>query len=214
MRRILLMFFASGALGLGYQVLWSKLVLLFLGVSSWSYAIVLAAFMTGLALGSRWLGRLADRVSSPLALFGWLELGIGALAVAQPAMSRLASDAYMRWASGSSLLPGDPRLLLVKAAVAGILLVPPTTLMGGTFPALLRHAATSVDLVGRRASQLYAINAAGAVAEGVGVDHRRGHVAVAEELPSTSLRAGSAPCGCRGPDRGGAWRRSGGRSGN
>jgi hypothetical protein len=54
-------FFISGFLGLGYQVLWSKFLLNFIGVSAYSYAIVLATFMGGLALGSHYLGKLTDR---------------------------------------------------------------------------------------------------------------------------------------------------------
>ncbi|MBL8112111.1 MAG: fused MFS/spermidine synthase [Acidobacteria bacterium] len=157
------MFFLSGALGLGYQVLWSKLLLLFVGVSSHSYALVLAAFMTGLALGSRFLGPLADRVRSPLALFGWLELGVGAYAVAYPALAGWAGELYLAWARSSGLAPTSPGLLALKAATAMALLVPPTFLMGGTYPALVRLDAASLRLVGRSASLLYASNAAGAV---------------------------------------------------
>lgn len=134
--RVLLPFFLSGALGLGYQVLWSKLVLLFVGVSSWSYAIVLAAFMGGLALGSRLLGPVADRSRSPLALFGWLELGIGTYGVAYPWLSQAAADIYLDLAAASSQEVGGLGRLGLKAAVAGILLIPPTFLMGGTYPAL------------------------------------------------------------------------------
>ena len=36
--------------------------------------------------------------------------------------------------------------------------------MGGTYPALVRHATNHLGQVGRKASQLYAVNALGAVA--------------------------------------------------
>ena len=61
-RLVLLLFLISGAVGLGYQVLWGRFLLEFIGVSAYSYATVLAAFMAGLALGSALFGRLADRV--------------------------------------------------------------------------------------------------------------------------------------------------------
>ncbi len=169
LKRILLLFFVSGALGLGYQVLWSKFVLLFVGVSSWSYAIVLAAFMTGLALGSRYLGRAADRAASPLRLFGYLELGIGAYAVMYPALADAAGRAYIRLAAAHAGDASDARLVALKITFAGLLLVPPTFLMGGTLPALVRHASTSAELIGQRASQLYSVNAAGAVLGALGM---------------------------------------------
>jgi spermidine synthase len=49
---LLAIFFISGFLALGYQVLWSKFLLNFIGVSAYFYAIVMATFMGGLALGS------------------------------------------------------------------------------------------------------------------------------------------------------------------
>ena len=47
-RLVLLIFLISGAVGLGYQVLWSRFLLEFIGVSAYSYATVLAFFMAGL----------------------------------------------------------------------------------------------------------------------------------------------------------------------
>jgi predicted membrane-bound spermidine synthase len=52
---------------------------------------------------------------------------------------------------------------VVRAAVAAALLLPPTVAMGGTWPAVVRHAARTTDVIGRRASGLYAVNAGGAV---------------------------------------------------
>src|SRR5687768_12737319 len=92
----LLLFLLSGATALGYQVLWSKYLLDFIGISAYSYAAVLASFMAGLAIGSAVLGRWADRVRSPLRLFAGLELAIGAYAVAYAPLSRAAAELYER----------------------------------------------------------------------------------------------------------------------
>jgi spermidine synthase len=168
-RRVLGLFFVSGALGLGYQVLWSKVLLQFVGVSSWSYAIVLAAFMGGLALGSRLFGNLADRVRSPLRLFGLLEIGVGLYAVAYTPLAHAVGAAYERAVAATPQEAGGVHGLLAKAVVAGLLLIPPTTLMGGTYPAMLRHATTSRGEIGRWASKLYAVNAGGAVLGALGM---------------------------------------------
>lgn len=162
-RLVLLLFFVSGALGIGYQVLWSRYVLGFIGVSAYSYATVLAAFMAGLALGSALLGRVADRVSSPLRLFALLEAGVGLYALVYPALSELASGAYSILARSAVGDSGGTHGLWARALIAGALLLGPTTLMGGTYPALVRHATEELGEVRRRASQLYAVNAAGAV---------------------------------------------------
>ncbi len=163
-RLVLLLFLVSGAVGLGYQVLWGRFLLDFIGVSAWSYATVLAAFMAGLALGSALLGRLADRVKSPLRLFAFLEAGVGLYALMYPRLSEAASALYSGLVSFTPEQAGAGHALWAKVLVAGLLLLVPTTLMGGTYPALVRHATNRLGQVGRKASQLYAVNALGAVA--------------------------------------------------
>ncbi len=159
----LVVFFVSGGLALGYQVLWSKYLLDVIGVSSYSYATVLAAFMGGLGLGSWLFGRWVDRWRSPLRGYAYLEAGVGIYAVAYPLLTRWAASAYGRWVVYTPGHEGGAAALWAKVLVAGALLVPPAMLMGGTFPALLRHVTTRLTLVGRRASQLYGINSLGAV---------------------------------------------------
>jgi len=163
-RLILLIFFVSGALGLGYQVLWSKFLLDFIGVSAYSYATVLAAFMGGLALGSALLGRFADRARSPLALYAVLELGVGVYALAYLPLTRFVADLYGQWVDYGPDRAGGDVGLWAKVAVSGLLLVPPTFLLGGTFPAMVRHATRHLGVLGRKVSELYALNAFGAVA--------------------------------------------------
>jgi len=76
-RAIGLCFFASGAAGLVYQVLWARQLSLIFGVTTYAVATVLATFMGGLALGSWVLGRAVDRRRNALAWYAGLELGIG-----------------------------------------------------------------------------------------------------------------------------------------
>ncbi len=160
---ILTLFFISGALGLGYQVLWSKYLLDFIGVSAYSYATVLAAFMGGLAIGSWWLGRWADRMANPLKLYAYLEVGVGLYAVIYLPLREWTARLYAQWIHYTPEHAGAATGIWAKIVVSAILLLPPTILMGGTYPALVRHVTESMRVVGRRASQLYAVNAFGAV---------------------------------------------------
>lgn len=162
-RSILILFLVSGAFGLGYQVLWSKFLLDFIGVSAYSYATVLAAFMGGLALGSVWLGRVADRMKSPLRLYAILEFGVGIYAIAYLPIMRITSSIYGSLVQFTPEQAGDQFGLGAKVLVSGLLLLPPTILLGGTFPAMVRHVTVNLHVLGRRASTLYALNAAGAV---------------------------------------------------
>jgi MFS family permease len=79
-------FFLSGAAGLVYEVLWVRMIDKVIGSAPFAVATVLTVFMAGLALGSYLAGRIIDRFTSRsalLALYGKLEAGIGACALAQ-----------------------------------------------------------------------------------------------------------------------------------
>jgi spermidine synthase len=160
---IVSLFIFSGALGLGYQVIWSKYLLDFLGVSAYSYATVLAAFMAGLAIGSRLLGKYADRVKSPLKLYAYLEFGVAIYALIYSPLSTLFASLYGNLIAFTPGQAGTLYGLWAKVLFSAILLLPPTILMGGTYPVLLRFVTQNESQIGRRASQLYAANAFGAV---------------------------------------------------
>ena len=74
---ILVLFFASGASALIYEVVWARRFTYVFGGSAYAIATVLAAYMAGLALGSAWFGRRIDRRGHPLMVYGILEAGIG-----------------------------------------------------------------------------------------------------------------------------------------
>jgi len=75
----------SGFSALVYQVVWIRMFGLLFGVTVYAVSTVLTVFMSGLALGSVYFGRLADRRKSPLTIFVFLEFGIGFYALFFPA---------------------------------------------------------------------------------------------------------------------------------
>ena len=78
---IYLLFFISGACSLMYELIWLRKLALIFGNTTFATSSILTAFMGGLALGSYLIGKYADKVKSPLKLYGYLELGIGGFAV-------------------------------------------------------------------------------------------------------------------------------------
>ncbi len=155
-------FFLSGAAGLVYQVVWSRLLNEIFGVSAHAVTAVLATYLGGLALGSWVLGRYADRVERPLRLYGWLEIAIGATALAGTWVVR-ALDPVHAWAA-SRLAPDSIVLLAFRMLLASAVVLPPTFLMGATLPAMTRAFVDRLGRLGRELGFLYALNTAGAVA--------------------------------------------------
>src|SRR5262245_47169128 len=64
-----LLIFVSGIAALIYQSVWVRQLSLILGSTSYAVGTVLAAFMAGLGTGAFVIGRGADRVRRPLALY-------------------------------------------------------------------------------------------------------------------------------------------------
>jgi len=79
-----LLFFLSGAAALVYQVAWQRLLALHSGVGLYSVAMIVAAFMAGLGIGSHLGGRISTRLGGGQGLlaFAGLELGISAFGAA------------------------------------------------------------------------------------------------------------------------------------
>ncbi|MCX8109055.1 MAG: fused MFS/spermidine synthase, partial [Verrucomicrobiae bacterium] len=153
--------FLSGAAGLVYEVVWSRYLALFLGHASYAVVAVLVAFMGGLAAGNWWIGRLADRVKRPLAVYGWLELGIGIYALVFPAYYELCYGLYV--STVKFLNPGTGLGFLLKFCFSLAAILLPTVLMGGTLPMVTRLVTRSLGEMQGRVAALYSVNSAGAV---------------------------------------------------
>ena len=160
MAAIYVMFLASGAASLIYQVVWFKQLQFVLGSSTFAVSMTVAGFFFGLSLGS-WLGgKLADRVRRPLGAYALLELGLGILAI----LVTLFLSNWSAWAPGLAPLVGDPSfkggLLTVFFSFATLVL--PTMLMGATLPILAKHVVREHTVLAQRIGVLYGVNTLGA----------------------------------------------------
>jgi spermidine synthase len=156
---VLVLFFLSGAAGLVYEVLWTRQLALVFGVTTYAVSTVLATFMGGLALGSFLIGRFVDRSRNPVRVYALLEIGIGLYALIIPTLFQLLRPAYVAL---HELGLSYTLFSAGRALLAGLVLLFPTVLMGGTFPVLMRAWASRSD-VGRSAGILYFINTGGAI---------------------------------------------------
>lgn len=156
------MFFLSGAGALGLETVWFSQAGLVIGNSVWSAALVVAAFMAGLALGNAAAIGLARRWSNPVRGYALVEAvaaGSGALLVAafpllpallRPVLAPLAGDAAA--------------LNAARLAIAFGLMVIPATALGATLPLLARPLEQLTGSYGFALGRLYGINTLGAVA--------------------------------------------------
>jgi spermidine synthase len=152
--------FLSGFAALVYQMLWIRELSLTLGSTTASICTVVAAFMGGLALGSSLIGRWIDRRRDALTIYALLELAIGLSALGLYFTLPPLNAVYPRLvlATSSSTLP------VLRFLITFLLLLVPTSLMGGTFPVLVKVVTREFEHLGGAVGRLYGSNTIGAVA--------------------------------------------------
>jgi spermidine synthase len=153
-------FFASGAASLILQVLWFKQLQFVLGSATVSVSVTVASFFFGLSIGSAFGGRIADVVSRPLRIYGFLEL---VLAPVSFGVTTFLSHwpTWVGWMSPMLNLESPFRLPLMVVLSLAILSLP-TMLMGATLPFLVKSLTCSKTELANRIGLLYGFNTLGA----------------------------------------------------
>lgn len=156
MRRALLvlLFVLSGAAALCYEVAWTRHLVLVFGNTTRAVALLLGAYMLGLAAGSEVGGRLADRTRRPALWYAGFELAIAAYALAFPWLLDVVKGAAFALGTGAG-----PALFLLAFALLAV----PTFCMGTTLPLLVRATVVDPAQTGRDVGRLYGANILGAV---------------------------------------------------
>jgi spermidine synthase len=142
------------------EIAYTRLLRYWVGNTSFAAAVVLSAYMLGLAAGSLAIGRVLHRVRRPLALYGAAELAIGLFSLLFPYALKHVETAYL----GMTIrLGADTSLALASQFVISLaLLLCPTILMGLTFPVAVRAASGGSEDEPGIAKKLYGANLAGA----------------------------------------------------
>jgi predicted membrane-bound spermidine synthase len=149
--------FISGLTSLGYQVVWNRMLAAGTGNSTYVFTIILALFLIGIAIGAILLEPIRRRVQSMTALIGVAQLLTAVFVVIGAAVLASPANVFI----GSSFdFGGAIRGFAISTAVV---VLPPTIVMGLTFPA------TAALLAGHRGSEgsdtgsLLAVNTAGSI---------------------------------------------------
>lgn len=145
-------FVLSGVSALIYQLVWQRALLTIYGSNVESVAMVVAAFLAGLGIGSLFGGWLSKSARAPLVLlFGLAELGVGAYGLVSLRLFDFVGSITSVQAHG-----------LTTGVLVFLLVFLPTLLMGATLPMLVAHQVRDTAHVGQSVSRLYFVNTLGA----------------------------------------------------
>jgi spermidine synthase len=157
-----LLFVATGFAALLAEQCFEKLLSNLVGMSTPAAAVVLAVYFLGLTLGAVFYGRSRGPRRHPLRTYARLEagvavwslllaLGAGTLVVMLSPLLRLGADSF--WATQA-----------LRALVALVWILPPTMLMGASFPAVVDTLESwRVPRAGRFMAGFYTLNLLGAI---------------------------------------------------
>ncbi len=161
---LLTAFFLSGFAALGYEFLWTRLLIVFLGTEMLGIIGVLTGFFGGLALGAYFLDGYIRRCRRPQVWFAVFECIVAGFAIISPflyhAIGRVVPPLIGPFIGNNDSVWS----LLCCVGLAAVAMLPGTFFMGATFPALFetRRRLIAEDSSHRGVGRLYAANTAGA----------------------------------------------------
>ncbi|MFN8180058.1 MAG: fused MFS/spermidine synthase [bacterium] len=158
---LLLISALSGLTSLGYQVFWTRALVLSLDNTVYAFSVILVTVLVGITIGSAfatWLLRRAQRPAFALAL----SQALASLAVV--ALASLFDTLPARFLELSHRLGGGfGGFLAVTFAIAGAALLPATILLGMGLPLVLGAAIRGTRDLARGVGSLYSVNTWGAI---------------------------------------------------
>ena len=146
---------------MAFEVIWTRLLGLVAGPTTYSFTVVVATFIIGLALGGMIFGFLADRVRN---VFTALILTQWGAAMSALAVSHLLGNSQFLFAKIIYTFHDNfSQLIQVQSIVLFALLLVPTLFLGAAFPLVNRIYVQSMNALGSSLGRACAVNTIGAV---------------------------------------------------
>jgi len=150
----------SGMTALAAEVIWTRHLSLLFGATTYTFSLILAAFLAGLGIGSSIGSALGRTVSRPRIVFGWCQ---ALLAVAIAWAAYMLTDSMPYWPIDPSIAKNPWFNFQIDFVRCLWVVLPGAILWGASFPLALASVAKPghdpAQLVGR----LYGANTIGAI---------------------------------------------------
>jgi spermidine synthase len=150
----------SGFCALAAQVIWTRVLSLLFGASTYTFSLILAVFLIGLGIGSSLGSIIAKSVERPRIALGWCQLlNVGAMAWS----AYMLMESLPYWPINTSITTSiwyNFQLDFVRAFWA---VLPGPILWGASFPLALAAVARRGEDPGRLVGGVYAANTVGAI---------------------------------------------------
>jgi spermidine synthase len=151
----------SGFVALVYEVVWTRVLAMTLGPTTYAFSAMLVAFIAGLAIGSAIATVMLRRIPQPAV---WLGIAIIVAATSALAASAVVDRLPLIIARTAGRADANfTSVFSLDVGLAVAMQLPMTIALGATFPLAIAMASDSRDPA-RSAAFIYAANTAGAIA--------------------------------------------------
>jgi len=152
----------SGFTSMIYELVWFRIFAVVLESSTYSFSLMLAAFITGITIGSLIVGRIMKHTNRVFFWFGISELGIVvAVILTYPFYERLP---YYFWTIRYMLNPIPETFVyynIAKFLLCFSIMLVPTLFFGMTLPLVSNIAGTNIGQIAKKIGNVYAVNTIG-----------------------------------------------------
>lgn len=156
---ILIAYGLSGFAALALEVLWTRVLVMILGSSTYAFSIMLITFLFGIAIGSAITSWFIDKKEDVLPFFVITQVLIGLFIILSiPFFDNLPSLFFKIMQNFSQSFLG---LQLMEFLFCSLIMLIPTLLMGAAFPMVVKIYKTGG--LGSRVGEVYGVNTIGGV---------------------------------------------------
>jgi spermidine synthase len=156
-------FMISGFVALSHEVVWTRILSLIIGSSTYAFTMILIGFLIGIALGSYLVShsRLIPHEKINLTMFSLIQIGIGlSTYMLIPIFSKLP---YFML-NAFKIKPDNYSFITFYQFILTLfIMLLPTTLMGATLPVIGKIVSREVRSVGTTIGNIYFFNTFGAI---------------------------------------------------
>jgi spermidine synthase len=154
----------SGLTALASEVLWTRILSLTFGATTYTFSLILAVFLIGLGIGSSAGATIARDVERPRVALGWCQMLLcGAMAWA----SYMLTQSLPYWAINPQIVGGAANgqwyMFQLDVVRCFWVVLPGSILWGASFPLALAAVAQRGQDPGRLVGGVYAANTVGAI---------------------------------------------------
>ena len=155
----------SGLTALSAEVIWTRILSMVFGATTYTFSLILAVFLAGLGIGSSLGSALSRDIARPRAALAWCQLG---LCVTLAWAAYVLTQSLPYWPVNPTIT-ADPWIQLQLDLVRCMYTVlPGAILWGASFPLALASVASPDEDPARMVGRVYAANTLGAIGGSVG----------------------------------------------